>query len=245
MRRLLVLILFSAAAFAAVPAPGGSPAYPVPDGLPEGWYAHMDTSMGRILVLLLPEQSPQAVAHFAALANGEMEWSDPITGERLKQPYYDGALVTRAKGGLMFEAGDKSGTGGFAPAIFVPLEGAEPVNFSLGHRVGLKKLGGGQVSATRFFITASAQPFLTGEHSCIGVVVEGQSNVFEITAVKTRPSGDPIEDVVFHQIRVFRVGNPAPLPEPIPYFPPPMMKKMERSDPSSDPPGDGGRTQAP
>ena len=80
------------------------------DGLPVGWYAVIDTSLGRILARLLPEQAPQAVAHFAALAEGRLEWNDPFTGKPRRDPYYDGVVIHRVAAGQRFEAGDPTGT---------------------------------------------------------------------------------------------------------------------------------------
>ena len=40
--------------------------------LDEGWYARLETDRGMILIRLLPDQAPQSVAHFAALAEGKL-----------------------------------------------------------------------------------------------------------------------------------------------------------------------------
>ena len=50
------------------------------EGLAEGLYARIETSLGRIVARLLPEQAPQSVAHFAAMAEGQLEWFDMTTG---------------------------------------------------------------------------------------------------------------------------------------------------------------------
>ena len=54
--------------------------------LAPGWYARIDTSMGRIVVQLLPEQAPQAVAQFVALARGEVEAKGAFPQERCIDP---------------------------------------------------------------------------------------------------------------------------------------------------------------
>lgn len=76
----------------------------LPDDLPEAWYARIDTSMGRIVAQLLPEQAPQAVAQFVALAQGSLERRDPVTGDLLEGPYYDGTSIYRTEAGILFEA---------------------------------------------------------------------------------------------------------------------------------------------
>ncbi len=52
-----------------------------PADLEEGWYARIETSMGRIVAKLLPEQAPQSVAFFAAMAEGRLEWFDRASGD--------------------------------------------------------------------------------------------------------------------------------------------------------------------
>ena len=62
----------------------------LPPNLAAGWYARIETTMGTIAVQLLPGQAPQSVAHFAALAEARMEWTDPVSGEARKNHFYDG-----------------------------------------------------------------------------------------------------------------------------------------------------------
>jgi peptidyl-prolyl cis-trans isomerase A (cyclophilin A) len=190
-----------------------------PATLEEGWYARIETSMGRILVRLLPDQTPQAVAYFAALAAGELEWMDPVTGESYKQPYYDGTRVDYAKAGMNFEIGRLSGAGTVGPLLYVPLEPLGPVNFYKGARLGFGHTPLGRVSATIFFITVSSQPWLNGEHPCFGEVVSGDDVAFNIAQVKTFSNGRPLEDVTIKKIDVFKIGDPPPLQEPRPYYP--------------------------
>jgi peptidyl-prolyl cis-trans isomerase A (cyclophilin A) len=187
-----------------------------PEGLSEGWYARIDTSMGRIIVRLLPDQAPQSVAHFTAMAEGRLEWFDRVAGEVKKGPYYDGNKVHRAVAGHLFEAGAPQDADEGSPDLFVPLEGRGPVNFNAPDRLGLGKRFG-LVSGVQFFVTASAQPRLTAYYPCIGIVVTGRDVVTRISQVKTHRDGRPIEAPVIERIRVFSVGDPAPLPEPQPY----------------------------
>ena len=191
-----------------------------PESLARGWYASIETSMGRIIARLLPDQAPQAVAHFVGMARGELEWTDPVTGEQHREPYYDGTRVDFAKAGFTFEVGRLSGSGAAAPLVYVPQEGPGPVNFFAGGRLGMGRSPLGRISAVIFFVTVSAQPWLNGEHPCFGDVVEGEEVAFKISEVKTYSNGRPLEDIRIERIRIFEVGDPSPLPEPTPYYPP-------------------------
>jgi len=188
--------------------------------LDQGWYARIETSMGRILVRLLPDQAPQAVTYFAALAAGDLEWMDPVTGESYQQPYYDGTRVDYAKAGMNFEIGRLPGAGTAGPMLYLPLAPVGPVNFYEGGRLGFGHSPLGRISATIFFVTVSPQPWLNGEHPCFGEIVSGDDVAFNIAQVKTFSNGRPLEDVSVERIETFKVGDPPPLPELKPYFPP-------------------------
>lgn len=186
--------------------------------LAPGWYARIDTSMGRIVVHLLPGQAPQAVAQFVALAKGEVERTDPMTGEAIEGPYYDGTSVYLAKAGLRFEAGDPTSTGGGGPPLWVSSkEGGGPVNFHAAGRLGLNLTPGRGASPYSFFITAAAQPQFSGLYPCFGTVVQGLDVILRITAVKTRRDDRPIEPVLINKVRIFTVGDPPGLAEPVSY----------------------------
>jgi peptidyl-prolyl cis-trans isomerase A (cyclophilin A) len=175
--------------------------------------------MGTIIARLLPQQAPQAVAYFVGLSQGDLEWSDPVTGEKHREPFYDGTRVHYSRAGLTFEVGRVSGSGAIAPLLYVPMEDPGPVNFFSGGRLGLGRSPLGRISAVIFFVTVSAQPWLNQEHPCFGEIVIGEEVARGITEVKTYNNGRPIDDVRIEAIRVFKVGEPAPLPEPEPYYP--------------------------
>jgi len=194
--------------------------YEPPQSLEEGWYARIETGMGRVVVQLLPAQAPQSVAHFVRMARGEAEWFDVLTGESRTDPYYDGILVHNAQAGERFEVGDRTGTGRGAPQIYVPpTEGHGPETFDAGYRLGMTRESGQRISAVQFFITAAPTPWLTGKHPCFGRVVSGETTVFNISQVRTYSNGKPRSPVVIEQIRIFTVGTPPPLEKPVPYTP--------------------------
>jgi peptidyl-prolyl cis-trans isomerase A (cyclophilin A) len=192
-------------------------AFTPPEDLAEGWYARIDTSLGRILARLHPESAPQAVAHFAALAEGRLAWHDPLTGEAKKTPYYDGIQVQFALAGQLFEAGLRPGSPG-APDLWVPLEGQGAEGFGRGGRLALSAKPPG-ISAAVFFVTAVPNIKLDGQYPCFGTVVSDLETVHRISSVKTRGNGRPLEPVEIERIRIFAVGSPPALPEPVPYVP--------------------------
>ena len=206
---LTIVILTLQLTFATEPEEAFTP----PEGLRDGWYARIDTSDGRIIARLLPEQSPQSVAHFTALADGRMEWFDFADGEVYKRPYYDGIRVHRALAGRHFEVGDHRGTGRGAPDILVPLEGLGPVNFSQAGRLGMTREGA-RVSGVVFFVTGGAEPWLNGHHPCFGVVISGLDVAQRISQVKTYSNDRPVDPPYLERVRIFSVGEPAALPEP-------------------------------
>ena len=174
-------------------------AFTPPEGLHDGWYARIETSKGRIIAQLLPGQAPQAVAYFAAMAEGRLEWFDRNSGELKKGHYYDGIEVHRVIGGIQFDAGDPLGTGYGAPDLFVPREGMGPVNFSGAGRLGLVR-DGGAVSAVLFFVTAAARPRYNNFNPCFGVVVSGREVVINVSTAKARPDGVPFDAPIIEKI---------------------------------------------
>lgn len=213
-------------------AAGEAPAdLDLPPNLAEGWYARIETSMGTIVAQLLPGQAPQSVAHFAALAEARMEWTDPVTGEAHKNHFYDGNQIHLAEAGSRFEAGSPNGKGYGGPLLWVPpkeLEG--PVNFNVSGRLGMTRAPGAKLSAYQFFVTASGHPYLSGQHPCFGAVVTGSDVVMNISTVKTYSNGRPIDPVIIERIRIFAIGDPPPLPEPVAYRPTPGKIKARKPE---------------
>jgi peptidyl-prolyl cis-trans isomerase A (cyclophilin A) len=231
---ILGLIMTAAAVLAVVhgqsPPPGqtapGPDSAPVDDervldrdDLAEGWYVEIDTSLGTVLARLLPEQAPQAVAHFTALAEGRLEWTDPFTGEPRTDPYYDGLEIHKVEAGQRFEVGDPTGTGRGAAPFYLPPEGFGPVDFTWGWRLGMTRASLGRISGSLFFVTEAGLPWLNGKHPCFGVVIEGKDVVGIIAKSPADASGRPREPIVLEEIRIRRVGAPEPLPEPVHYTP--------------------------
>ena len=210
-RRGLTFALLAAALLAA--AKEKSPQRPV------GWYAVVKTSLGSFTIHLFPEQAPQTVAHFAAYAQGRMEFVDPFTGNKKKVPFYDGVAIHKVKYALRFEAGDPTGTGHGMPLAYVPREPG-PEDFSHPYRVGMTASSLQRISAVLFFVSVVSEPYLNSKHNCFGEIVEGRDVVDTICRVRTNENKVPIEPVIMESVTIVKSGNPPPLVEPVRYKPP-------------------------
>jgi peptidyl-prolyl cis-trans isomerase A (cyclophilin A) len=208
-RRALLVLLVGLAALGAAEQPER----------PQGWYAVVETTLGSFTIKLLPDQAPQTVAHFAAYAEGRMEFVDPYTGNKKKVPYYDGIAIHKTTFAQRFEAGDPTGTGHGMPPVWVPSEPG-PNNFSRPYRVGMTSASLKRISGVLFFISIVAEPYLNSSHNCFGEVVEGRDVVQRICMVRTDDKGTPLEPVVIRHVTIVKAGNPPPLAAPVPYDPP-------------------------
>ena len=196
------------------------------DSLPVGWYAELRLTGGRIIIHLHPEQAPQSVAHFTALAEGRLEWIDPFTGEPEHAPYYDGIEIHKVQAGQRFELGDRTGTGRGAAPFYVPEEGKAPASFDQPWRVGMTRASLGRISGSSFFVTAAPQPFLRERHPCFGTVIAGRDLVRAISGVRANSAGKPLDPIVVEHVRIFRVGEPSALPEPKSHQPQPRRLQV-------------------
>ncbi len=191
-------------------------AFTPPADLEDGWYARIETTKGRIIAKLLPEQAPQSVAHFAALVNGELGWSDLVTGETKKGRYYDGSPIHFAMAGQLLETGDRQSEGEGQAVYYIDEEGLGPVYFQQSGLLGMTRMAGGRISAVRFFVTVSASKRLIKRRQpCFGKIVEGMEVAWQLSSLKTDIAGRPLEPEALKQVRIFSVGDPKPIPEPI------------------------------
>lgn len=65
----------------------------------------ISTSQGEIYVELFPNEAPNNVSNFLALAEGEMAFSNPDTGESFQSRYYNGMRFNRVVPGFVIQAG--------------------------------------------------------------------------------------------------------------------------------------------
>jgi len=77
--------------------------------LTTGTYAIFNTTEGKITVRLFPDLAPITVANFVDLAEGNREWTHPLTGVKSKSKLYDGTVFHRVIPNFMVQGG------GFTP----------------------------------------------------------------------------------------------------------------------------------
>jgi peptidyl-prolyl cis-trans isomerase A (cyclophilin A) len=167
-------------------------------------YAYFMTSEGNFTARLFEAETPNTVANFIGLADGSMEWSDPRTGRKVKQPYYNGTVFHRVIDGFMIQGGDPlgSGTGGpgftFADEFHSKLRHSKAGILSMANR-------GPNTNGGQFFITLVETPWLDNKHSIFGEVTEGMDVVSRIGHTPTSKPGDrPVKPITIQSVTIER-----------------------------------------
>mgnify|MGYP001566722902 CR=1 FL=1 len=136
---------------------------------PEGPYAVLETSKGRMVARLYETQTPKTVAHLRTLC------------ARAK-PFYDGLIFHRVAPGFLIQTGDHTGKGQGDPHLPVADEIRPSARFDKPGLFGMASWGPG-TSQTQFFITLAPLPDLDGRHTIFGELVEGLDVAKAIAAV--------------------------------------------------------------
>jgi peptidyl-prolyl cis-trans isomerase A (cyclophilin A) len=169
-----------------------------------GTYARFDTTEGAFVVRLFEAEAPKTVANFVGLAEGTREWKHPGTGQKMRQPFYNGILFHRVIDGFMIQGGDPLGQGTGGPGYNF----ADEFHPSLRHnKAGILSMAnaGPNTNGSQFFITLGPTPHLDNRHSVFGEVVEGLDVVKKIGKVRTGRHDRPVNDVVISQVTIERV----------------------------------------
>lgn len=175
-------------------------------------FATLHTNHGDIRLELFANHAPKTVANFVELAKGEREFTNPVTGDKEKSPYYDGVIFHRIIDGFMIQGGDPTGTGTGGPGYNFDDEISEK-NFNEPYVLAMANAGKrmnaitGRPSGTngsQFFITVAPTQYLHGKHTVFGEVADDASKkvVDEIAKVDTDMRDRPLEDVVINSVTI-------------------------------------------
>ena len=166
-------------------------------------YARFDTTEGPFTVRLFDEQVPRTVENFVGLAEGTKEWTHPKTGEKKREPFYNGVIFHRVIDGFMIQSGDPLGQGIGGPGYSF----SDEFHPDLRHdRPGILSMAnaGPNTNGSQFFITLAPTPHLDNRHSVFGEVVEGLDVVQRIGKVKTGARDRPTRDVAIESVTIER-----------------------------------------
>jgi peptidylprolyl isomerase len=134
---------------------------------------YLDLEDGRVVIQLRPDLAPKHVARIKELA---------------REGFYDGIIFHRVIEGFMAQTGDPTGTGsGGSDKPNLPAEFSnEP--FERG-TLGMARTSDPNSANSQFFINFAATPFLNGQYTVWGQVVEGMDLVDQIE--KGEPPRNP------------------------------------------------------
>jgi peptidyl-prolyl cis-trans isomerase A (cyclophilin A) len=163
--------------------------------------ATLRTSLGPVVVRLLPDHAPTTVRNFAELAEGRREWTDPTSGARTTGRLYDGTIFHRVIDGFMIQGGDPLGTGTGGPGYQFGDEFHPDLSFSRPYLLAMANAGPG-TNGSQFFITTVPTPHLNRRHTIFGEVIEGSDVIDKISKVKTGRADRPVEDVVLESVEI-------------------------------------------
>jgi peptidyl-prolyl cis-trans isomerase A (cyclophilin A) len=165
-------------------------------------YAHFTTSEGDFTARLFDTETPNTVANFTGLADGSKEWTDPRTGRKVKQPYFNGTVFHRVIDGFMIQGGDPLGQGTGGPGYTF----ADEFHPKLKHdKAGILSMAnrGPNTNGGQFFITLAATPWLDNKHSVFGEITEGMDVVKKIGSTATSKPGDrPVKPITIDSVRI-------------------------------------------
>ena len=138
--------------------------------------AVLETSKGRIVVELFPDEAPETVNSFAYL---------------LRHHYYDGIKFHRVIDGFMAQTGDPTGTGMGGPGYKFGDEFAgNPHKHDRKGVLSMANAGPG-TNGSQFFITFVPTPHLDGRHTVFGRVVDGLDVLDRLTRIQPGMPGTP------------------------------------------------------
>jgi peptidyl-prolyl cis-trans isomerase A (cyclophilin A) len=161
----------------------------------EGIFAELETSKGKIVLVLEHKKTPITVANFVSLAEGK---NTNITDEKLKgKPFFDGLKFHRVIKDFMIQGGDPQGTGQGGPGYSFKDEFYPTLVHDKGGILSMANSGPG-TNGSQFFITHKETSWLNNKHSIFGHVISGMEVVNAIA-----------QDDIIKTVKIIRKGTEA------------------------------------
>jgi len=133
------------------------------DDLP---WVKLTTSKGDVVLELFENEAPNTVANFISLVD---------------KGFYDGLVFHRVLPGFMAQGGCPEGDGSGGPGYTIPCECRKPgYRRHFGGSLSMAKRPQPDTGGSQFFITFAPTPFLDGQHTVFGRVVEGLEVAFKL-----------------------------------------------------------------
>jgi peptidyl-prolyl cis-trans isomerase A (cyclophilin A) len=171
-----------------------------------GTYAIFQTSQGKIVCRLHEKEAPKTVANFIDLAEGNREWTHPTNNKKSKEKLFDGTIFHRVIPKFMIQGGDPAGTGFGGPGYkFEDETKGSPHSFNKPGKLAMAN-SGPNTNGSQFFITVAATPWLTGNHTIFGEVIEGQDIADKISELDRDRSDKPRTPVVLESVTIEHVA---------------------------------------
>ncbi len=169
--------------------------------------ATFKTNLGDIRVNLFGNHAPKTVRNFTGLAKGEIEWTDPATGEKTSRPLYDGTIFHRIIDDFMIQGGDPLGQGTGGPGFEFDDEIHPELTFTKPYLLAMAnagKRGGRGTNGSQFFISTVPTTWLQGAHTIFGEVADEASRdvVKKIESVEKGRNDRPNVDVVLESVTI-------------------------------------------
>ena len=159
----------------------------------------LDTSLGKIVLELYPEDAPETVANFIGLATGKKKWKDSKDGKEKATNFFDGLVFHRVIPDFMIQGGDPLGNGTGGPGYRFKDEFSPRLRFDKPGYLAMANSGPG-TNGSQFFITVAATPWLNNRHTIFGRVTEGYDVVAKMSKVERDSSDRPIEPVILKSV---------------------------------------------
>jgi peptidylprolyl isomerase len=131
----------------------------------------LETSQGRVVVAMRPELAPRHVERIREL---------------VREGFYDGVVFHRVIDGFMAQTGDPTGTGTGGSGVKLKAEfSGEP---HVRGTVSMARSQSQDSGDSQFFICFEDAPWLNGQYTVWGAVIDGMQNVDKIKR------GEPVID---------------------------------------------------